>query len=172
MSQNEKNNILKGKSKEEVLSKLVNLSQEQLNDSMIQASRNGLTSTIKLLLDYKIPININCRDSSRYTPLMFACIRGNYQMAELLIMNGANVNLKNRYGTTALMSASFYGRSKIVDLLLKAGAKTDVTDRAHELPLDYCLRGLRHKHELGTYRNKTTATSEHYNEIITLLTTE
>ena len=172
MTQNEKNNILKGKSNEEILTKLSKLSKEQIDNSLIQAARNNLISVFKLFIDYKIPINLNCRDEFRYTPLMLACIKGNYLLVELLINNGANVNLKNRFGTSALMHASFYGRSKIVDLLLKAGAKTDVTDRAHELPLDYCLRGLRHKHELGTYRNKTTATSEHYNEIITLLTTE
>jgi ankyrin repeat protein len=162
--------ILKGKSDSEIYSKLSSLSEQQINHLMIQAARNNLTSSIQLLLDYNVGINVNCRDEFRYTPLMLACIKGNYKIAELLVTNRANVNLKNKFGTTALMHAAFYGRLNIVRLLLKWGAKTDLNDRAHEYALDYCLRGFRHKRELGSYPFKHTSTSNDYNEIISLLT--
>jgi len=167
MTQNENVNILKGKDNEEILFKLQGLSEKQIDHMMIMAASNGLTTTIKLLFD-KINIRINCRDRGRYSPLMLACLRGNYEMAEFLINKGAKIDLKNYFGTTALMMSSFYGSIEIVKLLLKYGAKKDIMDNRQETALEYCNRGYDHDYFRG--RNQPIEIRrEIYQELLILL---
>jgi len=58
-------------------------------------------------------------------PLIVACAFKNYDIAKLLLENGANVNAKNDNGETALIIAAQNDHTEIVKLLLEKGAKYD-----------------------------------------------
>ena len=60
----------------------------------------------------------------RMTPLHIAAIRGNKEIAELLIAKGADVNAKAEYDNTPLLYAALTGHKEIADLLRKHGGKT------------------------------------------------
>lgn len=79
---------------------------------------------VKLLIPYHPDVNqsgYNPADvnQSRYTPLFFAIIHNNTEMAHLLITIGADINKPNgSYGYTPLMYAVMYIKKTMVKLLL------------------------------------------------------
>jgi hypothetical protein len=67
---------------------------------------NGLTSSVKRLLSIR-NINVNVKDDeSESTPLHWAAMDGNVEIARLLLQNGAEVNAKSNRGYTPLHYAA------------------------------------------------------------------
>lgn len=52
------------------------------------------------------------------TALMFACRKGKYDVAEMLMAGGAEVNTKDPHGVTALMCACDKGMREVAIMLL------------------------------------------------------
>lgn len=59
---------------------------------------------------------------------MGVCFKGYYDLAKLLVENGANVNVKNSMGGTALIYAATFNKLEIAQLLLENGADKSVKD--------------------------------------------
>ena len=82
-----------------------------------------------------------CRQSG-FTPLLIACVYGNYEVAELLLQHGANVEAETKSGYQPLHLAAQYGQELIIHLLLKYNAPPDaytkVSGRHTNSP--YCRR--------------------------------
>jgi len=69
--------------------------------------------------------DVDGKDRNRSTHLLLAASKGDKEIAELLIANGANVNAKNDFGKTPLDRAIIrIPHTEIVDLLRKHGGKT------------------------------------------------
>ncbi len=66
--------------------------------------------------------NPNIRDQNGNTPLIYASMDGNLDMAMLLAINGANINASNKNGMTPLMYASMNGNYNLVKFLKENGA--------------------------------------------------
>ena len=64
----------------------------------------------------------NLRADNGYTPLMYASARGNAQMVELLIRNGADVTIMSKDGDTALELALKMGSTEVADIIKTARA--------------------------------------------------
>ncbi|XP_026782478.3 ankyrin repeat and EF-hand domain-containing protein 1-like [Pangasianodon hypophthalmus] len=94
--------------------------------------RNDFES-LSLAFSQHVPVDI--RDHFYKTPLMTACIIGNYQMARFLISHGANVNMYDQFQWTALHHACFAGHADIVKLLLEHSAVVDATTSNGVTPL-------------------------------------
>lgn len=62
----------------------------------------------------------NLLSDSGYTPLQYAAMRGNAQMVELFIRNGANVGIMSRNGESAVELALKMGHSEGAEVLKKA----------------------------------------------------
>ncbi|KAI1705691.1 ankyrin repeats (3 copies) domain-containing protein [Ditylenchus destructor] len=69
-------------------------------------------------------VRINCLDKSGMNYLDQACFKGNEELIEFLIENGANVdNRAHDQGYTSLMFAAIGGKAQICQRLLDAGAR-------------------------------------------------
>jgi ankyrin repeat protein len=74
--------------------------------------------------------NIEAQDNLQgWTKLHMACSRGDKDVVELLIRNGADIHMRNDRGATPLWIASRDGHKEIVELLLKKGADINASDR-------------------------------------------
>lgn len=58
--------------------------------------------------------NLDMRNRNGWTPLMYACQRGNKEVCRMLLDKGANPDLRNSKGRTALMLAASWGHAKTV----------------------------------------------------------
>lgn len=114
------NDILKPKSKEDITNDLSHLSQKVLSNKLFGASRKSYNHIVKMLLD--AGANINAKDDSGWTSLMYASCNGHKDVVEFLLVSKADVNIKNQWGKTALKYALKYDHIDIIDLLKKYGA--------------------------------------------------
>lgn len=78
----------------------------------------------------------NKKDLYGNTPLIYACLNGQYETAALLLQHGACVNLSNAKGNTALHEAVVGKNEALVDLLLKNGAMTHIRNERNCTPAD------------------------------------
>ena len=79
--------------------------------------------------EHRSGVDVNYRNSNRWTPLMFA-VRGNQDKAvQLLIELRADVNAQEKDGWTALMIASVLGQAQTVQRLVQADADLFLVNR-------------------------------------------
>jgi len=84
-------NILKPKSKEDIIKGLNKLNQEEKNIKLIDiSSYNGQRDIVKLLI--KVGADVNAKDRYGYTALIYADTFYNKEVVELLIEARANRN--------------------------------------------------------------------------------
>ena len=87
--------------------------------------RSGDITQVKSLLD-EDPSQVNAKDGAERTPLHYAVITGNIELARLFIDKGAKLSARNSDGDTPLNLALFLSRKKdLIDLLLEHGADYD-----------------------------------------------
>jgi ankyrin repeat protein len=73
---------------------------------------------------------VNDEDAYGYTPLLYACRKGNVDMCRLLLENGACVNQTTRLGqVSCLQRAVIGGHLDVVHLLLQFGADLLAVDK-------------------------------------------
>lgn len=78
-----------------------------VNRELIKAARiGGVMKVMELLVD---GADLNAMDYHGGTPLHYAALMGNADVAELLIKHGANPNAKNKDGLMPLHVAAYQG---------------------------------------------------------------
>ena len=70
---------------------------------------------------------------------MGAAFRGFPEMANLLIMNKADVNQVNFNGASALIFAVTFGQNEIAKKLIEAGADLNIKDHNGKTALDHAI---------------------------------
>lgn len=80
-------------------------------------------------------------DQDLWTPLHFACLKGNEEAAKVLLEKGANPSAQTRFGRTALHFASQISNHKLVRALLDYGADPHLKDKKQVRPFDICPEG-------------------------------
>ena len=88
---------------------------------IFEAIREGNLEKVKELIESGA--DVNAKDNSGETALMWAAWYDRAEIAKILIDNGADVNAKNRWGKTALTGAICWGNTEVAKLLEEAGAK-------------------------------------------------
>tara|TARA_R110002126_G_scaffold13118_3_gene56790 strand:+ start:312913 stop:313581 length:669 start_codon:yes stop_codon:yes gene_type:complete len=78
----------------------------------------------------------NYKSDKRVTPLLYAAITKNYDMAKHLLEKGANVDAQNNYKETALHYAMCYGDEKLIMLLLDHHARTDIKNEWYQIAIE------------------------------------
>ena len=72
--------------------------------------------------------DVNAKNKYGVTALIDASFRGQKEVVELLIVEGADLDAQDNKGDTALMSAAIKGHREIVELLVMNGADVDIQD--------------------------------------------
>ena len=91
-------------------------------DPIHDAAKTGDLAGVQAELDKGA--DVNAKNESGVTPLLWAAWKGHKEVAELLIANGADVNAKNEDGETPLDFTKQTKQKAIADLLRKHGGKT------------------------------------------------
>jgi hypothetical protein len=90
--------------------------------------KNNLVYAQKVLA---MNFDANLHHENGYTPLAYSAAKGNPQMVELLLKNGASPSMVTKEGDTAVELALRFGHGEIADLLKRA-RQTDEADAAAE----------------------------------------
>jgi tankyrase len=98
------------------------------NAALLDAAKKGNLARVQRLLT---PENINCRDTQgrNSTSLHLAAGYNNYEVAEYLLEQGADVNAQDKGGLIALHNASSYGHLEIAALLIKYNTQINAVDK-------------------------------------------
>ena len=102
---------------------------------MWDAARNGDIKAVKQHLAAGTDVNVKGGYSDE-TPLHSAAVFNYYEIAELLIANGADMNAKSRRGGTPLHRAAWRGHKEVAALLIAEGADVKTKDEVGRTPLD------------------------------------
>lgn len=92
---------------------------------------------MKALVENAKEIDLEVKDHYKHTPLITACIAGDYKIAEYLIQKGASIVETRGQKKSPLIYAIKNGQIHIVSLLLRKGAHPDCYDSSGNTPLHY-----------------------------------
>lgn len=109
------------------------LLQAQTTPDIFDVARSGTVETLKTLLA-KDKSLINAVSPQGYTPLLLATYRGNNEVANYLIDNGANINLTTGFGTI-VMAAIVKKNTAVLEKLIAAKADINAADDNGLTPL-------------------------------------
>ena len=103
------------------LSKLCLLLEDGLEPKKFQMHRAVSENKIKLVkkLLAKGEVDLEDKNAMKVTPLHIAAFSGHFEIAKLLLENGANVNAIGRDNQTPIHFAAINGQTKIIPLLVK-----------------------------------------------------
>ena len=107
-------------------------------DPLFRATQDGDVNAVRVLLDGAA--DINARDETTRTPLMYAAVKNHKEVVQLLLERGADVNARNDKGETALTLAAREGHPEIAQALLRKGADVNVQDNAGLAPVVYATQ--------------------------------
>ncbi|WP_082913106.1 ankyrin repeat domain-containing protein [Polynucleobacter wuianus] len=96
----------------------VDLSNKYGETPLMMASIDGDLPVVKTLVQQ----NKAKLDHIGWTPLHYACAKGQLQVAQFLVSSGADVNSRSPNGTTPLMMAAQAGNEELIKFLLDNGA--------------------------------------------------
>jgi hypothetical protein len=105
-----------------------------LAGDLVAAARNGDLLMVRSLLDAD-PKSVLETNTEGETALHWACIKGQGQVAALLLEAGAEVNAKSRKGWTPLHWAAYNGNRDLVSLLIQRGAQVNAVNKELWTPL-------------------------------------
>ncbi len=103
---------------------------------LFQAILAGDVNGAKQVIDQGASVN---KDEEDWIPLDCAMFYGQFEVAELLIKNGAEVNDQDSEGNSLLHLALDYDRIEMVKLLIEHGAKINVKNSEGQRPLAVAL---------------------------------
>jgi len=106
----------------------------QLDNMLLQACKNNQKSVIQTFLK-RGGVDVNKRDESGNTPLIYACMKSARDLVKMLLDAGADAGLANQKSRAPLHFAAESGSAEIATLLLQAGADVNCTDVNGVTPL-------------------------------------
>ncbi|WP_300367482.1 ankyrin repeat domain-containing protein [Brachyspira sp.] len=121
------------------------------SDSIHIACLYGDLSKIKRLI--ASGVNINSKDFSNKTPLMYAAEDGAIETIEYLIKNGANINEIDVRGDSALIIAVKNNNIKASQILIENGANLEIKNEDYKDALNIA-KDMEYKEIIDFIENK------------------
>ncbi len=118
--------------------KLTQMQQEELNDKLIAAAKNGDIKNVRELLANGA--DVDAKDKDGETALHWAACSGKVDIATFLIEKGADVDAKSNYGKTALHWAAFFGHVDFAKVLIENRADVNAKDKNNEIAVEVAIR--------------------------------
>ncbi len=102
-------------------------------DALFQAAAHGTGSDVAMLLSLLFTVGeavwiyeANEEDSLDNSPLLLACRSGNLEIAEILVVAGANVSAANNRGDAPVLTVVGAGKVELAEMLVSKGADVNV----------------------------------------------
>ena len=110
-------------------------------NALVYASTYNNEEMVKFLLEKGADANTVCEIENEHTdiastPLMNAAYRGNTNIINMLLENGADINYTTDFGMTALMMAASFNQFGAAKVLLENNTDTSITDEYGRTALD------------------------------------
>jgi ankyrin repeat protein len=99
----------------------------------LQSVVNGDLASVRAMIE--AGADVNSRDPSGYSALMYASRHGHLEIVRLLLARSAEVNAADKAGRSALREAAGMGHAQIVALLVAANANVNLADDNRITPL-------------------------------------
>lgn len=106
----------------------------QMDNMLLQACKNNQKGVVMTFLK-RGGVDVNKRDESGNTPLIYVCLKSARDLVKLLLDSGADVNLGNQKNRMPLHFAAQTGNFQIISMLCEAGADVNCTDNDGVTPL-------------------------------------
>lgn len=100
------------------------------------AARAGFVQVCEALLDHGERTKIDSTDLELKTPLHYACLHGQLQVAQLLVRSGANVDFQDDQRNTPLHYAAELGYNELVRYLLNRNPRVDAKNTSGKSAAD------------------------------------
>ena len=97
------------------------------------ATEMGHQKLVLFLLDCD-PLLLNMKTKEGLSPINIAAWRGDKQMVELLLAQGAEIDDRTKWGEVPLHHAVTFGHAEVCEILLKAGADPFSEDKLKRTP--------------------------------------
>lgn len=120
-------------------SKLINTYSDDGFTALGLACFFGNYNVITFLLSKNADPNIASNNAFKVAPLHSACAISNFEIAKLLIQNGADVNARQQQGVTPLHSAAHNGQNELVHFLIQNGADCNAQTDSGKTALDMAI---------------------------------
>ena len=112
-----------------------------LKSEFLKLCRSGSDEEIQQAIN--AGVDVNTRNKSQATGLMFAAQHNSASAVEVLIDAGADIDAQDINGNTALIYASSYNTDDVVDVLIGRGADVNIMNHSGYKALKFAKRNYR-----------------------------
>jgi ankyrin repeat protein len=108
--------------------RFINLNEnvQDWNKKLLKYSEKGNLNGVKDCIENGA--DVNCKNNSNWTPLMYSSYYGHLEIVKVLIENGVDINYKDKWGQTPLMLSSNNTFLEVVKVLIENGADWNIKD--------------------------------------------
>ena len=111
-----------------LLSERVDINCTHNGGFQITPAMNCRNEVVQLLITEGADPNITDKDGN--SPLHYAALYGNINMAKVLIEGGSDPKIADKWGATPLHNAAMHGCQDMVELLLNAGSDPNIANES------------------------------------------
>lgn len=120
----------------------VNIINSNQSNALIYAAKNGLEELGIQMVSEIENIILDQQDVQGYSALLYACSNKLPDLAEALLVAGADADLQEYKGNAALHYSIYYGMDSVVEKLIEVGADLDKQNRFGETPVMLMCDGV------------------------------
>ena len=115
---------------------VINAVDDKGSSMLILACYRGNKDVAKFLLENNVDVNYVSKNG---TALMACVVKGEFELVDKLLLNGANIDLKDQNGMTALMLAVQFNNSEMVKKLIKENANKELKCNQNKTAFEYAI---------------------------------
>ena len=110
-----------------------------ITENCIKLDEHDDGSAIMHIAEKNISDEMGNLVSKNGTALMACVVKGEFELVDKLLLNGANIDLKDQNGMTALMLAVQFNNSEMVKKLIKENANKELTCNQNKTAFEYAI---------------------------------